>query len=54
MKKLSISRKFVHIASTMVVALAVVVAAAPCSFVFYQPETPANIKARVAAAKDSE
>jgi len=54
MKKLNISKNFVRIASTMVVALAAVVATAPCGLVFYQPETPANIKARVAAAKDSE
>ena len=54
MKKLNISKNFVRIASTTVVALAAVVATAPCGIVFYQPKTPSNIKARIAAAKTTE
>jgi len=54
MKKNSVVKHALSIASVFVLAVAAVATSAPCIVCFYQPKTPQNLAARLDAMKDSK
>jgi cyclic lactone autoinducer peptide len=54
MKKGKFTKIAAGAASGLVLVIASAVAAAPCAIFYHQPETPRNIKSRLAALKDEK